>query len=393
MPTLNNNQIYTLVRQAYTQTLGGNALATEALDNFTDEGDVNASILTIKEQWTNALINVCAKNWFTDTSYRSEYNDPFFEDEREYGALIQLISATVPEAQQSHAWQTFTSGVSTAGQYTLFMPVVESKIYGKTVSWEIPIAVTDEQLDDAFRNADELAQFVSYIMLCVDNALVCHLENMTEMNRNNFIAEKIVADTNSVPGVHVVNLLTAYNTERGGNITSVVDFLSDPDALRYAAATIDEYSSYFSRMSKMFNVDSKPRFTPDDRKVIQIVKKFAKAVREVALSGTFNAQFVELPGYQEVPFWQAFGQSISWADVTTINATVGDDGTGTPHTVNKSSIVALIVDKWAIMHTIRSHRVAVTRFDPEAVTQYYYQFRDSYANDLSQNGVVFIIAP
>ena len=358
------------------------------LVDFVDLGDANASILSIKEQWTNALINVCAKNWFTDTSYRSEYNDPFFEDEREYGAIIQLISATVPEAQESHAWQTFTSGVSTAGQYTLFLPVISAKVYGKTSSWEIPIAVTDEQLTDAFRSADELAKFVSYIMLCVDNALVCHLEDMTELNRNNFIAEKFLAQGNGT-GLHVINLIEAYNTERSASIATVAEFLADPDAMRYASSTIDEYSSYFSRMSKMFNVDAKARFTPDERKVVQIVKKFAKAVREVALSGTFNANYVDLPGYQEVPFWQTFGTNISWSDVTSIDVTVsGGDGI---FEVKESGIVALIVDKWAIMHTIRSHRVAVTRFDPEAVTQFYYQFRDSYANDLSQNGLVFVL--
>lgn len=388
--SLNNNQIYTLARLAYQQVLGGNAIATEALSDFTDEGDASGSLASVKDQWVNALISVSARNWFTDTSYRSEYNDPFFEDERDYGAIVQLISATVPAVQESHAWQTVVSGTTTAGQYTLYLPIVSAKLYGRSVSWEIPIAVTGEQLSDAFRSADELSQFVAYIMLCVDNALVSHLESMQEMNRNNFIAEKFVADADpNVPGVHVVNLISAYNTERGGSIATPADFLKDADALRYASATIDEYSTYFRRMSTMFNTEGKPRFTPDERKVVQVLKKFAKAVREVALSGTFNAQYVELPNYQEVPFWQTFGTAISWTDVSSIDVSVGDPNN--PTSVAKSGIVALIVDKWAIMHTIRSHRVAVTRFDPEDITQYYYQFRDSYMNDLTMNGLVFVL--
>ena len=227
-------------------------------------------------------------------------------------------------------------------------------------------------------------------MLCIDNALVCHLESMNEMNRNNFIAEKFLAEADpTVPGIHVVNLLSAYNTDRGGSLASVDDFLSSPEALRYAAASIDEYSTYFRKMSAMFNTEAKPRFTPDDRKVVQVLKKFAKAIQEVSLSGAFNAQYVELPGYQEVPFWQTFGTAISWTDVSSIDVEVGANQTA----VAKSNIVAFICDKWAIMHTIRSHRVAVTRFDPEAVTQYYYQFRDSYMNDLTMNGLVFVIEP
>lgn len=388
---LNNNQIYTLVNQAYTATLGGAALTAENLASFVDKGDITGAIAAEKEQFTSALIAAIARNWFADTSYRTYYNDPFFEDEREMGAILQVISAEVPAVQESHAWQTFVSGTSTAGSYTLYLPTVESKLFGRSVSWELPITVTDEQWDDAFRTADDLAKFVSYLFVCVDNAITCHIENMNEMNRNNFIAEKLLAEADpNVPGVHVINLLTNYNTDRGGTIASVADFLADPDALRYAASTIDEYSTYFRKMSSMFNTEAKPRFTPDERKVVQVLKKFAKAIQEVSLSGAFNAQYVELPGYEEVPFWQGFGTSISWSDVSSIDVNVNDPNS--PDHVTQSGIVALVVDKWAIIHTIRSHRVAVQRFDPEACTEYFYQFRDSYCNNLGMNGLVFILA-
>lgn len=387
--SLNNNQIYTLVNTAYTQALGQNAIAVEDLEGFVDTGSAYSAIAANKDQFTSALINVAATNWFSDTSYRSQYNDPFFEDSREMGAIIQFISATVPEVQESHSWKTFVSGTSTLGAYTVYMPLVETKYYGKTVSWELPIAITDEQWDDAFRTVEDLGEFVSYIMMMVDNAIVVHIENMNSLNRNNFIAEKFVAQNDvAVPGVHAINLIEAYNTERGGSISTVTEFLASPEALRYAAATIDEYTTYFGKMSSTFNTAAKARFTPDDRKVVQVVKKFAKAIEEVSLSGAFNAQYVELPAYEEVPYWQGFGSSTSWNDVTAINVETGTDGTA----VNKTGVVAFIADKWAIMHTIRKHRVAVTRFDPEAVTQYYYQFRDSYMNDLTMNGLVFYLA-
>lgn len=385
---LNNNQIYSLVRSAYADALGGATLGTQDLEGIIDTGDLTETILANRDQFTGALIAQCAKNWFMDTSYRSMYRDVFFEDEREYGAIVQLISAEAPAVQQSHAWQAFTSGTSQVGVYTLYIPIVESKLYGKTNSWELPIAITDEQWDDAFLSADKLADFVSYIMLIVDNAIVCHLEDMNALNRNNFIAEKYAYSiSQGATGLHVINLTDLYNSERGGSLATAGDFLKSPDAMRFAASKIDEYSKYFGKMSKMFNTDGKARFTPDDRKVVQVVKKFASAMDEVSYSQTYNAEYVKLPNYEEVPFWQGFGESISWDDVTTINVETGTDGTA----VNLTGIVALIADKWAIMHTIRKHRVAVTRHDPEAITQYYYQFRDSYMNNLGQNGLVFIV--
>ena len=387
---INNNQIYSLIRSAYVDAIGGENLQNLKIEDLTDLGDLLGNIVQEKEQFFGALIAQCAKNWFTDTAYRSQYKDPFFEDEREYGAIIQMISATAPEVQASHAWNTFTSGVTTVGTYTLYIPIVESKLYGKTVSWELPIALSDEQIADAVRTAEELRNITAYIMLVVDNAIVCHLEEMNSSNRNNFIVEKFKAQGDAnVDGVHVINLTDLYNAERGGSIATAEAFLKSADCMRFASAKIDEFSKYFNKMSALFNTEGKARFTPDERKVIQVVKKFASAMAEVNYANTFNAEYVKLPNYEEIPFWQGFGSSANWDDVTAIKVTEGTGGEAT--TASYSGIVALLADKWAIMHTIRKHRVAVTRHDPEAVTQYYYQFRDSYMNNLGMNGLVFVV--
>lgn len=383
MPDI-NKQIPAIVNAAYADAMGGASPTT--IESISDLGDITGSIVTIKEPFTKALIVQCARNWFTDTSYRDIIKDPYFVDEREYGAITQMITAEAPAVQESHAWKSFVSGTSTVGVYTLYIPIVESKLYGKTGSWELPVAISDEQWDDAVRSGEELADFVAYVMMIVDNAIVCHIENMNALNRNNFIAEKIEASgDSSITGLHVVDLMAAYNAERGGNISTVVGFLADPEAMRFAACKIDEYTSYFSRMSKMFNTEGKARFTPDERKVVEVIKKFASAMAEVNYATTFNANYTQLPDYTEVPFWQGFGAATSFDEVTSIAIQIGEDEKA------YHNVVALIADKWAIMHTIRKHRVAVTRHDPEAITQYYYQFRDSYMNNLGMNGLVFTI--
>lgn len=385
---LNNNQIFTLVNEAYKQALGENAIAVENLEGFTDTGVAYESLQDYKEQFTDALLNLCVKNWFSDTSYRSQYDDPFFEDSREMGAIVQFISATMPEVKESPAWDKFVSGTSQVGVYTVYLPIVETKVYSRSVSWSIPIFWTGEQWDDAFKSSESLGEFISYIMMMMDNKIVCHLEEMNEANRNNFIAEKFVAEADpNVNGVHCINLIAAYNKERNGSIATVEEFLKDAAALRYAAATIDEYTTYVGKMSALFNTAGKPRFTPDERKIVQVVKKFAKAISEVSLSGAFNARYVELPAYKEVPYWQGFGSKTSWDDVTSICVETGNDGTS----VNKTGIVACIVDKWAIMHTIRKRRVATNYFSVEDLYQNEWQFRDQYMNDLTMNGVIFYL--
>ena len=143
---------------------------------------------------------------------------------------------------------------------------------------------------------------------------------------------------------------------------------------------------YLQEQTKMFNVGEYTRFTPRDRIVCQVNAKWQKKVESVSYSDAYNIDYVRLPYFQPVSCWQGMGSGAAWADVTKVYVT-----TASGESVNASGIVAIMVDKWAIAHTIRSQRVAVTRFDPEAVTQYYYQFRDQYINDLSLNGLVFVV--
>lgn len=395
--TLNNNAIYSIVNAARTQALGGGSsqqIASLDLSAIIDAGG-DASVIGSKEAFTKALINVLVKNWFTDSSYRSQYTDPFFQDEARFGAITQLISVTVPSVQASHNWTEITSGTTSLGTYTIFLPVVDTKYYGKSNSFELPIAITGNQWDTAFKNEEELGRFIGYILMCVDNALVVHLEDMSNMNRNNFIAEKYKAATavTPAPGVHVVDLLGGYVAAHGDTTKdfSVADFLDSQEALIYAAEQISLYSDYIGKMSTMFNTEGKARFTPDDRKVLQVLSAFEKRMQYHALSDVYHTDLASLPGHQTVPFWQGFGNGGAWGQVSKIIVKPSSYESGNATTVE--NVVAFLADKWAVMHTVVSRRVAAKVFEPEDITQYYYQFTDRFLNDLTQNAIVFILKP
>ena len=395
--TLNNNAIYTIVNAARTQALGGgSSQAVAALDihEIIDSGG-DSSVIGSVEAFTKGLINVLVKNWFTDTSYRSSYSDPFFQDEARYGAITQMISVSVPEVKASSNWTSITSGTTTLGQYTIYLPVVDTKYYGKSASFELPIAITGNQWDTAFKSEEELGKFIAYILMCVDNALVVHLEDMSNMNRNNFIAEKYKAATagSPTPGVHVVDLLGGFVAAHGDSTKNftVADFLDSQEALIYAAEQIALYSDYIGKMSTMFNTANKARFTPDDRKVLQVLSAFEKRMQFHALSDVYHTELAKLPGHQSVAYWQGFGNGGTWSEVSKIIVKPSSYESGDATTV--SNVVAFLADKWAVMHTIVQHRIAAQRFEPEDITQYYYQFTDRYLNDLTQNAIVFVLNP
>lgn len=387
MADLNTNQINDVLNQVYKEMVGKDYEGDRTIDlqAFVDEGN-DPTLPSFTEKFTKALIVTLAKNWFTDSSYRSNYKDPFFVDKQRYGGIIQMISCEVPDVQESHAWKSFQTG-DTIGTYELFLPIIHTQYYGKTVSWELPIAITYRQWDDAVKSRDELDALVSYILMCVDNKITQHLEDCNALNRNNFIAEKIHYNNLTYnKGVHVVNLVQEYNRKFGATETKA-SFQTKPECLRYMSAQMKLYMSYMKKQTAMFNTAEYVRFTPNDRLVVQLLSSIVADMDSVALSTTFHDELVALPGYQEIPFWQTI-ENTDFDTVSAIDVLVSASG----DTVDVNGIVGLIVDKWAIMHTLRDERVAVKNFDPEAINQYYYQYRDSYMNNLTMNGIVFVLA-
>lgn len=394
-----NNDISSLVKSAFSQVVGSDDIDTLDLADFCETGKAYSDLIANnawKEQFTKALLQQCVKNFYTDTSYREEYRDPFYKDSRRFGAIVQAISADLPEGaiRESHAWQNFVSGTTTAGSYTLILPSVDAKVYGKSGSWELVCSVTGEMWDTAFKNEDELSKFVAYIMMIIDNQIVAHLENCNEMNRNNFIAELInYASDVSATGVHVVDLLALYRAETGDTTVITKEaFMADDKCMRFAGETMDKFTGYLSKMSVLFNVSGKKKFTPKSRQVFQVLQHFYSRMKTVVYADAYNLDFVKLPGFDVVPYWQGFGEassitgSVDFDEISAIKVKTADG-----NTVSQDGIVGLLCDEFSILHTVISERVAHTRFDPENIDQYYYQFRDQRMNNLDMPAVVFVI--
>lgn len=192
---LNNNDVDEVINSAYEIATGKSAFNEDGkaltLKGIIDAGSSDGGALAgKKEQFTKALISMWARNFYTDTRKEDNEDDPYYVDSRQWGAIVQMISAQAPAVQESHAWRQFVSGTSTVGTYTVYLPIVSAKYYGKSISWELPITISYEQYADAFKSADGFNEFRAYIFTVLENAITQHRKNMNNANRNNFIAEK-----------------------------------------------------------------------------------------------------------------------------------------------------------------------------------------------------------
>lgn len=387
---LNNNQVASIVNEAVAMATGREEISTLDLSAIIDNGN-DPTVIGSKEQFTNALTNVISKRWFTDSKYRSDMSDIFFEDSEKFGAIVEAVSIEMPEAKESHAWKDFTpkqGNPATVGVYEVMLPIVHSQLYGKSISYEVQIAITNEQWDTAFHSASELSQFVNYIFVQVDNAMMLHLETMAMANRNDFISEKVqYANSDDATGVHVVNLVELYAKSTGATseITATA-FLNNKEGLNSATEFIKNFVDYVQKPSEAFNTAQYKRFTPKDRLVLQMLGAFENKLLRVATSNTYHDSLVSLPLHRTVPYWEGSGTTFDFESVSSIDV---KDANGDITTI--TGVVGLLVDKWAIMHTIKNHRIASKYFDPEALTLYFYQNRDQYMTNLTMNGIVFVV--
>ncbi|MCQ2053056.1 MAG: hypothetical protein MJZ03_03890 [archaeon] len=382
---ITNTQIDTLVKTAYAQATGQEGADVQIdLTNFTETGAYGQDFTLVRERFTGALIALLAKNFFLDSAYNGE-NDPFYVDKQKFGAITQLITMKAPEVREASNWTNFVSGQTTIGSHEIYLPIVETKLMAKTTSWELPVAISGSQWDDAVKSEGEFNNLVSYVMLAVQNALEQHKEDMNAMNRNNFIAEKINAQNTSVAGTHAVNLVKEYADSIGETTMTVEDFLSNADALRFASERIKTYIRYMKKQTANFNTKGRVTFVPEDRLVVELLGTFVDKVESKMTANTFHDTLVALPNYVDVASWQSL-ETLDFDGVSTINVKTADG-----NQVEKAGVIGLIADKWAVMHTIRDNRVGHMRDDIMDIDDYRYQFRDQYMNNLECSALVLML--
>lgn len=389
-----NEQVDVFLKAAGEQAKGISPISQEVFDGVVQEAG-NAT-LGEKEQFLGALSGRIIDTMYTDSSWTDKYGDIFFQNSEQFGAIVQIINTEMPEVRQNRAWDQITSGETTIGSNTVYLPVVKEQLVGGTSSWAVPYAISGVQMDSAFRNASGLSRFISYVQMSAENAVKYHLARMSAANRNNYIMEKL-AKGNTATNINVVSLTAEYNTMTGKSLTKQ-QFINNQDGcLRMVNRIFKKYKALLTDMTTLFTLDSTTtgKFIPDDRFTFSLIGDFNALLESELYSTTYHDDFVKAKGFREVPSWQGLrsaSTTLTFEDLTTINAAREDSVIDTEGVdVNESGILGLMCDKWAIMHTVVRHRMGVQRDDIKDITLYEHQFTDRYVNNLMLNGLVITL--
>lgn len=381
------NQIYQLMNAVTHEVLGETAIISEDLSNVVDIGTAifNASAL---DNYVRSLVNHIGKVIFVNRPYTG--NAPsVLMDGWEFGSVLEKINASLPEATENESWE-LTDGAS-YDPNVFYKPTVDAKFFNKRVTFEVPMSFTERQVKESFSSAEQLNGFLSMLYNAVDKSLAVKIDALIMRTINNMIGETVYADyagasISSKSGVKAVNLLYLYNTQFGTSLTAA-DALTTPAFIRYAAYQMGLYASRLSKISTLFNVGGKDRFTPADLLHVIMLADFRQAADVYLQSDTFHENFTALPKSEIVPYWQASGTAYAFSTTGEVKVTTAGE-----HSVDVTGVLGVMFDRDALGVANLDRRVT-TNYNPKAeFFTNWSKFDAGYFNDLNENFVVFFAA-
>lgn len=381
-------QVYTLVNNATTEILGESAILNEDLSNLVDMGNqvFNANAV---DRYVKSLVNHIGKVIFVNRSYRGGAPSVLM-DGWEFGSVLEKIQVDMPVATENESWE-LQDGAS-YDPNIFYQPKVSAKFYNSKVTFEIPCSFTEKQVKQSFSNGEQLNAFVSMIYTSVDKAMTVKMDALIMRTINNMIGETIhseyaSANYSATSGVRAVNLLKLYNDRNPNATITATEAITDPAFIRFASYMIGLYSDRLSKISSLFNVGGKERFTPKDLMHIVLLSDFAQGANVYLQSDTFHNEFTALPNAETVPYWQGSGVDYGFGSVSKINVK-----TASNDTVEISGILGVMFDRDALGVTNLDRRVT-TNYNPKAeFFSNWYKFDAGFYNDLDENFIVFFVA-
>lgn len=388
-------QIATLINSVSKEILGESAITTEDLSNIADIGTSIFNATSV-DNYVKTLCDHIGKVVFVNRAYNGNVPSVLM-DGWEYGSVLEKVQADIPDAKENSSWE-LTDGTS-YDVNVFYKPTVSTKFYNKKVTFEIPMSFTERQVKSAFSNAEQLNGFLSMIENSVEKSMTVKIDSLIMRTINNMTAQTVynafgaVDDNNYAEkdGVRAVNLLYEYNAKFGTALT-VTNCLTDPAFIRFATYTISLYKDRLSKMSKLFNIGGKARFTSEDMLHIVLLADFKASATAYLESDTFHNDLIKLPNSETVPYWQGSGETYAFTDVSAIDVTTQNPTADGTVAVKIGGILGVMFDRDALGVANLDRRVTTNYNAKAEFYNNYYKFDCGYFNDTNENFVVFFVA-
>ena len=398
--TLTFQQSSTVLNSLVQQATGRAAvISTEA-----DFISVAQTALTLgKDVIFNALSNVLAKTIFAIRPYSASMKG-LEKSLPQWGAYMRKFNIVASDWKDDDAYKypvtydaTQTSnptgnGGSVDPWIISKRDFVQTNFLGQSVFAD-SYTVFEDQLETAFQNSGEFAQFLSMITTDMSNKIELVKENVSRALVANFIGG-LIAENNAA---RVVHLLTEYNAATGGSFTAttIMAPANFVPFMKWVYARIASVASLFREMSTQYQTTLTgkpiPRHTPYNKQKMYMLGQDRFAMDARVLADTFHDNYLKYADVETVNFWQG----IQTPDKIIVKPTYTNASgvvTTPTNAVTQIGIFALLFDEdamgWATIH----QNVIPTAVNGRGeYRNMWYHMRLRCFSDNTEKGVVFLL--
>lgn len=379
-------QISDIANAVFKQATGISDLGQINAQNFV--AVANTVLLSGYDNIITAISQVLSRTIFSIRPYAEKLVGMEVDNVR-YGNHIRKLQVLEGEATEQNTEYLIQNG-ETYDPFTVRLTeVLQTNFYGE-VTYKKQLTLLKNQLDVAFSSLNEFGQFITMILQNASDQLAQTREGLKRATLANFIAAKIAAD----PG-NVIHLLTEYNAETGESFTATdaMKPANYPAFMQWVFARIQNISDFMTERTNIYHMNVKGnimRHTPKNYQRCYVLGKYKAQIDGMARANTFHNNWLEFPWTESVGYWQSVEDRGAINVLPQYINTSGElVNTGTP--VNQKNIFGVIMDWEAAGMTI-ANQWESSIFNPDVgYTNLFWHFTGRYWNDLTENGVVFIM--
>lgn len=373
-------QVYEIANQVTTEITGKSDLLLEDLSNIVDVGNTIQNAQTL-DKYVKSLIDHIGKVVFVNRAYAGSAPSVMM-DGWEYGSILEKVTYDgLPEATENESWDLVDGQSYDPNIFT--QPKVSAKFFSKRTTFEIPMSFAERQVKSAFDSAAQLNGFFSMIHNGIEKSMTVKTDGLVMRTIDNMIAETL-HDGNAV---RAVNLLALYKTKFPSDTTiTAANCTYNPEFIRYASFMMKLYSDRMAKLSTLFNIGGKERFTAKDLQHIILLAEFESSASVYLQSDTFHKELVSLPNCETVTYWQGSGTDYAIGSTSKINVKPSSDNTVT---IAQDYILGTIFDRDALGVSNLDRRVTSDYNAKGEFFNNWYKADAGYFNDMNENFVVF----
>lgn len=383
---MKRKQIANVLNDVFAETIGEEAQFKEDLSNFVSVGEkaldsIDFSDNKAVESVYGKLINKIGKTIIEADEYKAK-DWGIYKDSWEYGSILEKIRVETGEFHENPVWnlQDYEPSV-----WDYESADANVKFFNSGVTYESILCTTSKQLKESFQSEAKMNAFLSALETRVKSKMEFSKEQLARRTITNLIAEKLKTSKNIVP------LLTLYNTKTGKTATASTAAY-DRDFLEFLTRTLKSYSKYMSEFSVKYNNDEYATFTPQSRLRTIIQTEFVTGLSTTLPANTYNEEFLNNTGLQEINYWQSPDHQFKINVVPASEGPAPDGEEEDERTViTQDNILGVMFDDRACMIT-NAEPYTDSIYNPEGrFFKTWYRYDASYFNDIDENAIVFVL--